>query len=261
MKIITSTLLTIALANTLFASNGAALLKKNCATCHMLETPSPDIIPTLKAPAMEAVVFHIKLAIKDKVAMKDFIIDYVKNPQASKSVCESNKVEKFGVMPSLKGKISDKELHTVATYILEKYPSDEFVSMIKEIQTNDKMRALVNSPFLINQEGLPHITKILLQNWDKASLGLSDEQKNKLLVVRKKTLSAVKKIKQEVAALEEEIIEIVVDAEESKTLDEKIEKVAKLKAQATKIHINCISESVSILSDEQLEHLLPFWGS
>ena len=90
---------------------------------------------------------------------------------------------------------------------------------------------------------------------------MSEKQKTKLLLIRQDTLSSVKKIKQEVATLEEEIIEIVVDAEELDTLDAKIEKVSKLKAEATKIHINCILETIAILEDEQLERLLPFWGS
>ncbi len=50
----------------LFAADGAKLLKNNCATCHLLERPIHDMIPTLKAPIMKAVVFHVKLAIKDK---------------------------------------------------------------------------------------------------------------------------------------------------------------------------------------------------
>ncbi|HIP47255.1 MAG TPA: c-type cytochrome [Campylobacterales bacterium] len=261
MKLLKSSLLVLALANTLFAATGAELLKKNCASCHLLETPSPDMIPTLEAPAMEAVIFHVKLAIKKEEKQKSFIVDYVQNPHASKSVCESNKVEKFGLMPSLKGKISKEDLDSITNYLLKNYPTPGFVSMIKEIQTNDKMNGLVNSPFLINQDALPHITKILLQNWDKAALGLSEKQKTKLLLIRQDTLSSVKKIKQEVATLEEEIIEIVVDAEELDTLDAKIEKVSKLKAEATKIHINCILDTIAILEDEQLEHLLPFWGS
>lgn len=255
------TLLILALSNMLFAADGAELVKEKCASCHLLEMPTPEMVPTLEAPAMEAVIFHVKLAIEDEKKRKDFIIDYVINPHASKSVCESNKVAKFGVMPSQKEKISKEDLDIVANYVLEKYPTPKFTSMIKEIQRNDKITALVNSPFLINKNALPHITKILIENWDKALLGLNDAQKTNLLVVRQKTLKNVKKIKQEISTLEKEIIEIVVDAEELKELDAKIDKLSKLKAEATKIHINCILETISILEEEQLEYLLPFWDS
>ena len=254
------TLLFLSLASgILFAGNGAELTKANCASCHMLTSPTPDMIPTLKAPAMDAVMFHIKLDIKKKKDIKDFIVDYTQNPDASKSVCESNKVQKFGVMPSLKGKVSEKDLATIADHLIDTYPAEKFVGMIKEIQKNDKMNALLNSPFLINQEGLPHMTKLLLHNWDKATLGLSAEQKEKLLVVRKETMSGVKKVKQQVKVLEAEIIEVLVDGEDPKSVHAKVDEVAKLKAEATKIHMNCISETVSILTDEQMEFLFPFW--
>jgi len=212
----------------LFAGNGAELTKANCASCHMLTSPTPDMIPTLKAPAMDAVMFHIKLDKKKKKDIKDFIVDYTQNPAAEKSVCESNKVQKFGVMPSLKDKVSPKNLATIADYMIDNYPAQKFVTMIKEIQRNDKMNALINSPFLINQSALPHMTKILLQNWDKATLGLNAE-------------------------------EALVDGEDPKSVHTKVDEVAKLKAEATKVHLKCISDTMGILSDEQMEFLFPFW--
>lgn len=253
-------LLLLSLTGTiLFASNGAELIKTNCASCHMLTSPTPDMIPTLKAPAMDAVMFHMKDIMKDNEKMKAFIVDYAQNPKASKSVCESNKVQKFGVMPSLKGQVSEKDLATIADYMIDHYPAERFVFMIKEIQKNDKMSALINSPFLINQSALPHMTKVLLENWDKATLGLSSDQKEKLLVVRKETMSAVMKIKKQVKVLEADIIEALVDGEEPKSVHAKVDEVAKLKAEATKVHLKCISETIGTLSDEQMEFLFPFW--
>lgn len=254
-------LLTVAGTMT-FANNGAELMKANCASCHMLTSPTPDMIPTLKAPAMDAVVFHLKEDMKDEKEIKAFIVDYTQNPLASKSVCESNKVQKFGVMPSLKGKVSPEELGAIAEHMIATYPSAGFVKMIKEILTNDKMNALQNSPFLINNEALPHMTKLLLVTWDKATLGLTDEQKEKLLVVRKETITAVKKIKQQVKTLEAEIIEAMVDGED--TLDKikpKVEEVAKLKVEATIVQLKCLKDSMSILTEEQMEFLLPFWDA
>ncbi len=256
------TLLLLSLTSTMmFASSGAELTKTNCASCHMLTTPTPDMIPDMTAPAMDAVMFHINLVMSDKKEIKAFIMDYAVNPKASKSVCESNKVQKFGVMPSLKGKVSEKDLGTIADHMMANFPTPEFVSMIKEIQKNDKMNALLNSPFLINQEALPHMTKLLIQNWDKATLGLSEEQKDKLIDVRVDTVSAVRKIKKQVKVLEADIIEALVDGENPKSVHAKVDEVAKLKAEATKVHLKCISDTISILSEEQLELILPFWDS
>jgi len=244
---------------TLFASTGEELAQKNCASCHLMSIPTPEMIPTMKAPAMDAVVFHINLVMQKDEDKKKFIIDYVQNPDIKKSVCESNRVQAFGMMPSLKGKVSVEDLSSISDYLIANYPKKAFVEMIKELKTNGKMNGLLNSPFLINKSALPHITKMLVEDWDKASLGLSDEQKTKLLVVRKETMSGVKAIKQRVAKLEAEIIEAMVDREELEDISKKVDEVALLKAKATKIHLKCISDTISILSDKQLEFLLPFW--
>lgn len=249
------------ISTTIFASTGAELTKTNCASCHMLTTPTPDMIPDMKAPPMDAVMFHINLVMQDKKEIKDFIVDYVQYPKASKSVCESNKVQNYGVMPSLKGKVSEQDLETIADHMIANYPSSEFEAMIKEIQKNDKMNALINSPFLLNSEELPHLTKLLLNNWDKAALGLTDEQKEKLLVVRHETLSAIKEIKQKVQALEAEIIETMVDGEPLEETYPKLEAVAKLKVEATKVQLKCLKRSMKILNDAQIEFLLPFWDA
>ncbi len=242
----------------MFAADGAALLKNNCASCHLLTTPTPDMIPTMKAPAMEAVALHVKMVHKTKEAQKNFIVDYALNPDVSKSVCESNKVQKFGVMPSVKGKVSKQDLEYIAEYITAHYPTEKFSAMIAEIQRNDKMNALLNSPFLINKDGLPHLTKLLIQNWDKATLGLTPEQKKKLLVIRKETLGSVKKIKQQTTAIENAVVNAMTLGEDYTELSPKIDELAKLKAEATKAHLKCIAKTLEVLNDEQVEFLLPY---
>ncbi len=238
------------------------VVKSKCATCHMLEKPTPDMIPTLNAPPMEAVMYHTKLVMNDKEKIKAFIADYVMDPAAEKSVCESNKVQQYGVMPSLKGSVSKEELSEISDYLIEHYPSKEFVEMINEIQRNDKMNALQNSPFLINKEALPHLTKLLIKHWDKKALGLSDEQKKRLLVIRKHTIGEVQKAKSKIDMLEAEIIEaLLMDEESPKNLYSKVDEVAQLKAAVTKVHIQCISETLEVLDDEQIEFLLPFWDA
>ena len=242
-----------------WASTGTELLKAKCASCHMMETPEFTQLESLTAPAMEAIVFHINLAMESKKEKKAFIADYVIHPDAGKSVCESNKVAKFGVMPSQKGNVSKAELESISDAMLKNYPTEKFVTMIKEIQSTDKTRALVNSPFLVNATGLPHMTKLLVENWDKAKLGLSPEQKSKLLVVRKETITAVKVIKKQLIDLEAEVVEAMIDREAPKSVEKQLAKIAKLKTEGTKIHLKCISDTTSILSEEQVAFLLPFW--
>jgi len=254
------TLLLLATTATMtLASTGAELLEKKCASCHMLETPKFSQLPTLDTPPMDSVVFHINLAMQKDKDKKAFIVDYVLNPSAGKSVCESNQVAKFGVMPSQKGKVSKEELAKIADAMLEIYPRKPFVEMIKEIQSNDKVNTLVSSPFLLNSRGLPHMTRMLVHNWDKTALGLSEKQKEKLLVVRKETLKAVKKIKQELKFLEDEVVEAMLDREDPKSVETQLVEISKLKLEASKVHLKCISETTTVLSEEQVAFLLPFW--
>ena len=241
-------------------SKGEKLLQEKCASCHSLGVPTPQELQIFKAPAMEAVLFHVKDAHNnDMKKVKAFILNYTQNPKLKESVCESNKVTKFGVMPSLKGKVSPEDLSTIADYIIDKYPTQEFVTFIKQIKTDGKLSALKNSPFLMNQSALPHLTKILIENWEKGTLNLSNEQKEKLLVVRKETMRGVKEVKIKLKKLEAEIIEMSIDGEELSRVKPKVDEVAKLKAKATMIQLKCLKDSIETLNDEQLELLLPFW--
>jgi len=251
-------LLSVTTAITL-ASTGAELLEKKCASCHMLEAPEFHQLPSLKAPPLDSIVFHINLAMQDEKKKKAFIVDYVLNPDVSKTVCESNKVAKYGVMPSQKGNVSKEELVLIATEMLTQYPHPQFVTMIKEMLTNDKMKALQTSPFLVNSEGLPHMTKLLVQNWDKKALGLTKEQKEKLMVVRQETISGVKGIKKQLQPLEDEVTESMIDREDPKSVEKTLDKIAKLKLEASKIHLKCIAETTAILSEDQVAVLLTFW--
>ena len=243
-----------------YASTPSELLSKKCASCHMLTSPKIGQLSSLSAPAMDAIVFHTKLVYPKMKDQKAFMIDYVLNPNASKSVCESHKVSKFGVMPSQKGLVTKDELSLIVDYILKTYPHKKFEKMIKNVQINTKINSLLNSPFLINKEELPHMTKILIENWDKATIHLSDEQKTKLLKVRKETMDGIKEIKPQIGKLEKTILEMSVDEEELKDIRPLVDKVAKLKVDATMIHLKCIKDSIEILDEKQLEAILPFWG-
>ena len=243
-----------------FANSGEALIKTKCASCHTLAIPQMEMMPDFVAPPMDAVMFHMKDVITGNDNLKAFIDDYVFDPDVSKSVCESNKVQKFGVMPSQKGKVTKEELAMISDYMIATYPREKFVKTIREILRNDKMNALKSSPFLINSESLPHMTKLLVEHWDKAALGLTSDQKQKLLVVRKNTIMGVRKIKKQLKDLEFEVSEAMIDRESVESVEKQVQGIAKLKAEATKIHLKCISDTTTILSEEQVDYLLPLWN-
>lgn len=243
----------------LSANTAADLTHKHCGSCHMLEKPQAHMIPTLTSPPMDSVIYHLGLVKENRNDKIKFIMDYAINPEAKKSVCESNKVQHYGVMPSLKGMITNEELLKISNYLIDNYPNEKFVTMINEIQKNDKMNALQNSPFLINKENLPHITSLLVKNWDKEKLGLTPSQKDKLLIVRKDTINGIKELKGQISDLENEVAEAMIDRENPNTVEEELLKIAKLKTDVTKIQLDCIFRTTQILNDEQIEYLLPFW--
>lgn len=242
-----------------FANKAESLIKTKCATCHTLSIPKMEMMPNFVAPPMDAVMFHMKDAIEGDENLKAFIVDYVYNPDVSKSVCESNKVQKFGVMPSQKGKVTKKELNIISDYMIANYPREKFVRNLRAILKNDEMSALKDSPFLINSDSLPHMTKLLIQNWDKAKLGLNDLQKSQLIVIRKNTVGGIKKIKEKIKGLEFEIFEAMIDKESVESVEKQVEEVGKLKTEATLIHMKCIADTTAILTDKQIAYLLPLW--
>jgi hypothetical protein len=42
-------------------------------------------------------------------------------------------------------------------------------------------------------------------------------------------------------------------------MDKNLAEIAKLKLEASKVHLKCIADTTTILSEEQVSFLLPFW--
>ena len=109
-----------------------------------------------------------------------------------------------------------------------------------------------SKPFLI-QGKLPHLTMLVKMMWDDADVALSAEQKKKLLVVRKETLSQAKALNQKIVPLENEIVEKSLQGVNPKQLEEKVKLLAQLRAQATIVHLRCIYNTKNILTQDQLD--------
>ncbi len=236
------------------------LIVTKCASCHILDIPNATRLAILKSPPMNAVLYHVKMDFKDKLQQEKFITDYSLNPQPKKSVCTSTKVQKFGVMPSMKGKVTPNELKKIAHYLVENFPSKKFVKMMKERKYNEEIVTLRHSAFLVNQQKLPKLTKLLMDNWGKGKLSLNRCQKEKLLLIRNEVVHSIINIREEVASLEDEIIEMAIDGDDMENIEVMVNEVAKLKAKASIIQIKCLQDTVQILNDKQLKTLVPMWG-
>jgi len=128
--------------------------------------------------------------------------------------------------------------------------------MMKQAKQGNKMqKKKMGSPFLIKQ-GLPHLTKMLMKNWDDAKLALTPEQKEKLLVVRKETMGSVTTLKPQIMALTKEIVQASKAGTKAADLKAKVEKLASLEAEATMTHLKCIEDSKAALKPEQMAYLM-----
>jgi hypothetical protein len=111
------------------------------------------------------------------------------------------------------------------------------------------------SPFLITH-GLPHLTKLVKMHWNDPMLKLSDEQKAKLLEVRKETIGAIKRLKPQIMQLQREVVRKSKAGEKAEALKPTVEKLAKLKAEATMVHLTCLDKTKAILNKDQLFYLM-----
>ena len=110
------------------------------------------------------------------------------------------------------------------------------------------------SPFLITK-GLPHYTMIIKKRWDDPKLALTAEQKAELLKVRKATMGSILSLKPKIAELRKKIVKGAMSGATPESLSADVEKLAKLKAEATRTHLKCIYDTRRILTPSQLEYI------
>jgi len=126
-------------AGSLFSQgiDGYKVYKEKCASCHvetMSKTDALQNLKNLKAPPMIEVSARLKENIKttddeDDVNRHLFILfvkDYIINPKLDNSMCHSGALERFGTMPSLKGKITDLQREAVAEWVYDRYEGINF---------------------------------------------------------------------------------------------------------------------------------------
>ena len=118
--------------------DGEKVFDKACASCHIKMITAEEtkkVFKTIKAPPMVEVSGELKRNIKiiediddeiHRAVVIAFIKDYVMYPHLDKSMCQAMALERFGVMPSLKGKLSEDELNAVSTWVYDFYVGKKF---------------------------------------------------------------------------------------------------------------------------------------
>jgi hypothetical protein len=207
--------------------------------CHVKVKPADK--STLVAPPAMGVMRHINMRYSNKNDAVAFMSEYILNPQKEKSVCKPKSIKRFGLMPSQKENVTVDEAKIITAW------------MYDNIKPN-KMKQKI-SPFLISK-GLPHMTKLVMMNWDSPELNLSKEQKKRLTVVKKETMKGVKSVKPKAIKLEKEIKKLTLHGGDIKKINSLIDRLAKIKAKASKIHVKCIQDTKAILNKKQLHFLM-----
>jgi len=118
--------------------DGEKVFDQKCASCHIkmiTKTELKKIFKTVKAPPMIEVSRQLKKNIKIVDDIDDeihravtiaFVRDYVIYPDLDKSMCEAMALEKFKLMPSQKGKLSEEELNAVSAWVYDYYQGKKF---------------------------------------------------------------------------------------------------------------------------------------
>lgn len=121
----------------LSAADGYKVYQKHCMKCHAEMMTKAEVIKSihlLKAPPMVEVSSRLKenvqiadedTDVKRRVIIA-FIKDYIDHPSIQYSMCHPMALEKFGVMPSLKGKLNDEQKQAVAEWVFDRYEGKTF---------------------------------------------------------------------------------------------------------------------------------------
>jgi len=92
-------------------ADGAQVFTMVCAMCHSVQPPAKA------APPMSHVTAYYLRKHVDTTAAAAAIVDYLKKPEAARSLMPPMAIERFGLMPA-QSHLSDAQLDAVARYVL-----------------------------------------------------------------------------------------------------------------------------------------------
>ena len=108
-------------------TSAEVLFDAKCAMCHSKTRPVDK--DKVLAPALMGVMRHIKMSYPSKDDAVKFMVDYVLEPSKEKAICMPKKIERFGLMPSQKGKVSEEELRKITAWMFDNFPPADFRGM------------------------------------------------------------------------------------------------------------------------------------
>jgi len=143
-------LFTIPFATTMLFSQptGEEIFNTNCSDCHakilgIVNDGGYDNRYITPAPYIYNLVEKLKEETKTEEKFSKFIIEYIENPDKRKSLYGKRAIKKFGLMPSLKGAITEDEAKLLIDYLYnEEYKPKETPKKIKKIVKVDPREPL-----------------------------------------------------------------------------------------------------------------------
>ncbi|WP_457592239.1 c-type cytochrome [Hydrogenimonas sp.] len=115
-------LMTAAVVSIGFANmGGEKLLEKHCTSCHMASNPTAEKVKHMVAPPMWGIVRHLKKRLKGKEEYIAFVSSYIMSPSKENARFTKEAIARFGLMPSMKGTITEKEARIIAEYLYNTY--------------------------------------------------------------------------------------------------------------------------------------------
>jgi len=132
MKLKNTLLLTVgtmvALTSFVNAEDTAEILfDTKCASCHSKTRPTN--MDKVLAPALMGVMRHVKMTYPNKDEAVKFMVDYILEPTKEKAICMPQKIERFGLMPSQKGNVTEAELEKITAWMFDNFPPANFRGM------------------------------------------------------------------------------------------------------------------------------------
>ncbi len=125
MKMKNIVLFSVLSTSALLAQSGEALFGKYCASCHTtvigVNESGGELTNVYEAPYAGDVIHKLKSETKTKEAFLVFIKDYINEPDKRKSLYGKKAIKDFGLMPSLKGVMTDSESTKLAEYMYSDY--------------------------------------------------------------------------------------------------------------------------------------------
>jgi mono/diheme cytochrome c family protein len=116
------------------------VFQKRCVMCHTDKKIDPNNKGNLIGPPIDEVALHMKENFKDEDKAVAFMVDYIFNPDPKKALCAS--MDKFGLMPSQKGILTQEEAVEVNKYIYQNFPREDFAIKEKKNRAKAKFEVL-----------------------------------------------------------------------------------------------------------------------